>query len=580
MEAIIPSTTIYKPTHTEKIVKLLPGSRILCETLLQHNVDTIFGYPGGAIMPIYDALTYYPQLKHILMRHEQGASHAAEGYARITHKPGICFATSGPGATNLVTGLADALLDSTPLIAITGQVFSTLLGTDAFQEVDVVGITAPVTKYNFLVTKAEDIENSIHEAFRIATSGRPGPVLIDITKDAQVNKIEYKAKKNSFSIAQTSFVDLDKINDAIELIRTSKRPLILAGHGIHISESYNEFKEFVETTKIPVGTTLHGISSIPRQHPLCYGMLGMHGNYAPNMATGEADIIIALGMRFDDRVTGRLKDYAPHAKVIHVEVNNEEIGKNVTAHLGFNMDVKVWLQEINKNINTESIKGNRTEWLKKLNSWQQQEICEVTSKEEANPHLTAPFVVQCISKATNGNAIIVADVGQHQMFAARYYQSSIPNSFITSGGAGTMGFSLPAAIGAKKANPEREVWVIVGDGCFQMTMQEMQILSQEKLNIKIALINNNYLGMVRQWQELFFEHNYSQVNLHNPDFVALSLAFGVQAEKVTQNDQVEKAISRAQAYQGAYLIEFETQKEEAVFPMMPPGAATYEMRLK
>ncbi len=578
MEATFPPSTTFKTPKAKKVVRLLPGSHILCETLAAHDVDTIFGYPGGAIMPIYDALTHYPQLNHILMRHEQGASHAAEGYARIKHKPGICFATSGPGATNLVTGLADAMLDSTPIIAITGQVFSPLLGTDAFQEVDVVAITATVTKYNFLVTRAEDIEKAVHEAFRIATSGRPGPVLIDITKDAQTNKAEYKPKSFTFSNLKITTHADEKINRAAELISKAKKPLILAGHGIHISQSYHEFNTFVEKSNIPVGTTLHGISAIPRKHPLCYGMLGMHGNYAPNMATGQADLIIALGMRFDDRVTGRLKDYAPHAKVIHVEVNNEEINKNVTAHLSFNVDVKEWLKKINSKLSEK--KPNRNSWISQLNTWQQQENKEVTTKEQNNPNLNAYHIIKAISDYTQGNTIIVADVGQHQMFAARYFQAATPNSFITSGGAGTMGFALPAAIGAKKANPERDVWVIVGDGCFQMTLQEMQVLSQEKLNIKIALLNNNYLGMVRQWQDMFFQHNYSQVNLHNPNFVALAQAFGSQSEKVTDKSQINDALSRATKYQGSYLIEFQTEKEEAVFPMMSPGAATYEMRLK
>ncbi len=579
MEATFHTSTTFISPQAKEVVRLLSGSQIVCETLIAHNVDTIFGYPGGAIMPIYDALTQYPELKHILMRHEQGAAHAAEGYARAKHRPGVCFATSGPGATNLVTGLADALLDSTPLVAITGQVFSSLLGTDAFQEVDVVGITAPVTKYNFLVTKPEDIEHTISEAFRIATTGRPGPVLVDITKDAQVNKIEYKARKKNFSITAAVPPQEKQFAEAIEVITSAKQPLILAGHGIHIAEAYQELQEFVETTGIPVGTTLHGISAIARKHPLCFGMLGMHGNYAPNMATGESDLIIALGMRFDDRVTGRLKDYAPHAKVIHVEINSQEIGKNVTTHMGFNMDVKEWLEQINKELKSKTF-TNKEAWINKLNDWQQQEQIEVIEKENSNPNLTAPQVIKTISDITRGNAIIVADVGQHQMFAARYFESTKPNSFITSGGAGTMGFSIPAAIGVKKANPEREIWVVVGDGCIQMTIQEMQVLSQENLNIKIALINNNFLGMVRQWQEMFFEHNYSQVNLHNPDFVALTQAFGIKAEKVTEKNTVQAAVTNARRHNGPYLIEFQTQNEEAVFPMMAPGAATYEMRLK
>jgi len=446
MQTCIIQTTQYPSKHTE--VSVLSGAQILLETLIQHNVTKIFGYPGGAIMPVYDALTQYPQIKHILTRHEQGAIHAAQGYARITHAPGVVLATSGPGATNLVTGLADALMDSTPIIAITGQVFASLLGFDAFQEVDVVGTTAAVTKYNILITKAEQIEEAVHKAFRIATTGRPGPVLIDITKDAQIEKCEYTKKYHYIKKTTWDPIEEEKIKAVIEEIKKAQKPLILAGHGIILAQATNELYEFVTKTNIPIACTLHGLTSFPSDNKLYIGMLGMHGNYAPNMASGGADLIIALGMRFDDRVTGKVKNYAPKAKIIHVEIAEEEINKNVQTTLYFNTDVKHWLKRINQYIQ-KSIKP-KEHWIQQLQKWHEEEKIHVINKEKASKQLNCPQIIHEITKQTNGLAILVADVGQHQMFAARYYKAKNTNSFITSGGAGTIGFALPLSYHSEK----------------------------------------------------------------------------------------------------------------------------------
>jgi acetolactate synthase-1/2/3 large subunit len=554
----------------------MTGAQVLLNSLVKNNINTIFGYPGGAIMPIYDALAKTPELRHILVRHEQGAIHAAEGYARYTNTIGVCFATSGPGATNLVTGLVDAMMDSVPIIAITGQVFSDLIGLDAFQETDIVGITAVTTKYNFLIREPELIEDAVYEAIKIATSNRPGPVLIDISKDAQSDEI--KSKKTVYHIpmnTKTIPKDTD-IKDAAEIINNSKNPLILAGHGIRISETYKDLLNLAETGNIPVSCTLHGLSSIDEYHPLYIGMLGMHGNYAPNIATEKADCIIALGMRFDDRVTGRLDGYARSAKIIHVDINDNEIGKNVKPDISIHSDLKEFFKKIQPHIKHKE----RKEWFLKIKDWEENENIKVRKKEDENSELTCSYVIKRLSDITEGKALVIADVGQNQMIAARYYKSRIPNSFFTSGGAGTMGFALPAGIGVAIASVDKECWIVVGDGGIQMTMQELAVIKQEKINVKIAIINNGYLGMVRQWQELFFDGQLSHVELKNPDFIKLAEAFEIKGETVDTKDKVDDAIKRARKYPGSYIIEFKTLKEEAVFPMIEPGASTGEIRLE
>ncbi len=560
--------------------KIISGAEMVCESLLAEEVDVIFGYPGGAIMPIYDALTRYPKLRHILVRHEQGAGHAAEGYARVTEKVGVCMATSGPGATNLITPIADAMMDSVPIVCITGQVASHLIGSDAFQETDVVGISAVITKHNYLITDVMEIPKVFKEAFHLAITGRPGPVLIDIAKDAQVAKgpFKYPLSVDLPGYNPTIAGNPLQIRKAAELINSAKKPQILAGHGILISKAEKELMKLSQTAEIPVTNTLHGLSSFPRNHRLFGGMLGMHGNYSANICSQEADVLIAIGMRFDDRVTGRLSDYARQAKIIHIDIDPAEQGKNVRPDIPIVGDAKAVLIELNKLIKPATHK----EWLKRFRLLDQIEDKKVIRREVTYPtgKLKMGEVVKAISDATGGRAIVVADVGQHQMIAARYYQSIIPDSFVTSGGLGTMGFSLPAGFGAKVGKPDREVWIIVGDGCFQMTIQEMATIAQEKVDVKIALLNNNYLGMVRQWQELFFDGRYSEVSLKNPDFQILSKGFGIASSKVTKRDEVRSAIDEARAYKGAYLIEFVCENEENVFPMIPAGASVSEIRLE
>lgn len=569
----------------------ISGSTAIMQSLVHEGVDVIFGYPGGAIMPVYDALYHFRnQIRHILVRHEQGAVHAAEGYARISGRPGVCMATSGPGATNLVTGIADAMLDSIPLVCITGQVASSLLGTDAFQETDVVGITIPITKWNHQVRRAQDIPGVLAKAFYIASTGRPGPVVIDITKDAQLNFLEWEYKPLTEHKTYVSRYKLENksLEKAAELISKSKKPMILAGHGVLIARASEELVKFAEKHQIPVCTTLHGLSCISRKHPLNKGMLGMHGNYGPNVLTNEADLIIAVGMRFDDRVTGDLKSYAVKAKIIHIDIDPVEINKNVPVAVSLLADAKEALKALRDMV---PVTGNkRTEWFAEFDRCQRYEE-EKVLKDALAPvgdKVKMAEVVRMVSDETNGEAFVIADVGQHQMMAARYYHFTHPESYVTSGGLGTMGFALPAAVGAQVAvdttreaiKQNRTVVAFIGDGGFQMTMQELGTIAQENLPIKIVILNNNFLGMVRQWQELFFEHRYSFVDISGPNFVMLGESFGIKSRRVKERADLPVAIKEMLAHEGPYLLEVVVEQEENVFPMVPSGCSVSDIRLE
>ncbi len=559
----------------------MTGSEAVMHCLLAEGVDILYGYPGGAIMPIYDELyKYQDQIQHVLTRHEQGATHAAQGYARISGKVGVALATSGPGATNLITGIADAQIDSTPMVCITGQVASHLLGSDAFQETDIVGISTPVTKWNHQITKASEIPSVLAKAFYIAKSGRPGPVLIDITKDAQFEEFDFKYEKCK---GIRSYIPVPKseagsVEKAAALINAAKKPMIIWGQGVVLGEAEFELQAVMEKAGIPAAWTILGASAIPTSHPLNIGMVGMHGNYAPNKLTNECDVLIAIGMRFDDRVTGDLSRYAKQAKIIHFEIDPAEVDKNVKTTVAVLGDAKTKLTELLPLLN----KNEHPKWHQQFKDLYEIEYEKVIKKDlhPTKQGLTMGEVLKEINKQSNGNAAIVSDVGQHQMIACRYAQFNQTKSNITSGGLGTMGFALPAAIGAKMAAPDRDVVAIIGDGGYQMTIQELGTIFQTKVPVKIVVLNNDFLGMVRQWQELFFDRRYASTEIKNPDFVAIAKGYAIEAKKVSQRADLADAVAEMMAHKEAYFLEVSVEKEGNVFPMIPTGASVSEVRLE
>jgi acetolactate synthase I/II/III large subunit len=553
----------------------LTGAEILCESLTKLGVRHIFGYPGGAILPVYDALGK-SKLHHVLVRHEQGATHMADGYARATGGVGVAMATSGPGATNMVTGIATAMLDSSPVVCITGQVSSKLLGSDAFQEVDITGITMPITKHNVVVSRAEDIARTIREAFIIANTGRPGPVLVDITKDAQQASSEFDWEASAPKLPRKRVRNdhnQEEFDRAIELLNTARRPVILAGRGIMLSGAMRAFEQFVRTCNIPVAMTLLGIGCFPASDPMNLGMMGMHGEAWVNHAIQESDLLIAVGMRFDDRVTGDLRTYAKGARKIHIEIDRAEINKNVKVDAALVGDARETLEKLIPHI----VNPDRGPWLAHIKELKGDSAVRDIQSLPDNGHLYAAHVINDLWKETRGEAVVVTDVGQHQMWEAQYYHHNQPRTLITSGGLGTMGFALPAAIGAKFAKPDSEVWVVVGDGGFQMTMCELATIVQEKINIKIAIINNGYLGMVRQWQEFFYDKRYVATPLVAPDFAALANAFGIRGERITSRGDVLPTIRSARESKDTVLIDFRVEQEDSVYPMVPAGASLHEM---
>ena len=552
------------------------GAQILWECLERENVTTVFGYPGGAILPAYDALKH-SNIHHVLVRHEQGATHMADGYARARGEVGVAVATSGPGATNMVTGIATAMLDSSPIVCITGQVGSKLIGSDAFQETDITGVTLPITKHNYLVTHASEVARTIREAFYVARSGRPGPVLVDITKDAQQTSCEFDwdaAKPQLPGYRPDLSPDAKEYEQALELIQKAKRPVILAGHGIIVSGAMHEVRTFAERTGIPVALTLLGLGAFPASHPLNLGMMGMHGEAWVNHTIQEADLLLAFGMRFDDRVTGNLKTYATNAKKIHVEIDPAEINKNVNVDVALVGDLREVLSELLPHVSS----NDRSDWLDFIDQLKGDSAVRDIQGLPDNGHLYAAHVINDLWRETRAaDSIVVTDVGQHQMWEAQYYKHEHPRSLITSGGLGTMGFALPAAIGAKVAKPASEVWVVVGDGGFQMTMAELATMVQENIKVNIAIINNGFLGMVRQWQEFFYERNYQATPLLNPDFAKLAEAYGIRSMTVTQRSEVVPAVQAARKHEGAVLIDFKVEQEDSVYPMVAAGASLNEM---
>lgn len=571
-----------KKQKKESATSSVSGSVAVLEAFIAEGVDTIFGYPGGAIMPIYDALyDYHDKLKHILVRHEQGAIHAAQGYARVSGRTGVVFATSGPGATNLVTGLADAMIDSTPVVCITGQVYAHLLGTDAFQETDVINITTPVTKWNYQVTDATEIPAVLAKAFYIANSGRPGPVLIDITKNAQLQKFEYEGYNKCDHIRSyrpNPIVRKEYVEEAARLINEAEKPFVIFGQGVILGKAEKEFKQFIEKAGIPAAWTILGMSAIPTDHPLAVGMLGMHGNYGPNVLTNECDVLIAVGMRFDDRVTGRLDKYAKQAKVIHLDIDPAEIDKNVKTTVGVWGDCKETLPLLTSLLQQKVY----PQWLNKFKEFEQEEkeTCIVPEMNPVSDALSMAEVIDALNELTKGEAILVTDVGQHQMVTCRYAKYKQSKSNVTSGGLGTMGFALPAAIGAKFGAPDKTVVAIIGDGGFQMTIQELGTIMQSEVNVKLMILNNQFLGMVRQWQQLFHDRRYSFVDIASPDYVQVAKGYAIQGQKVVKREELKQELANMLNHNGSYLLEVMVGKEDNVFPMVPQGCSVSEIRLK
>jgi acetolactate synthase-1/2/3 large subunit len=558
----------------------ITGAEALLRILVEEGVDTIFGYPGGAIMPVYDKLLdFEDKITHILTRHEQGAAHAAQAYAMVTGKPGVCFATSGPGATNLITGIANAYLDSVPVVFITAQVVSSLIGSDAFQETDILGVSMPVVKWNAQVKKPQDIPDTLAKAFFIATTGRPGPVLIDITKDAQYEKLDFKYRKCNYLRSYNPYIPLHKreVESAAIMINHAEKPLILAGHGILISGAEKELLQFAEKTGIPVALTLLGLSAFPTDHRLYAGFLGMHGNYGANTLTNEADLIIAIGMRFDDRVTGNLKKYAKNARIIHIEIDEAEIKKNVIVDLEINNDAKDALTALMPLVEKKSYES----WIREFRILDKTEY-EKVIKPETRPEegkIKMGEVIRLVSELTKGDAIIVTDVGQNQMSVARYYKFTTPGSLVTSGGMGTMGFGLPAAVGSKIGKPDKQVVAFIGDGGFQMTIQELGTILHYKVPVKLIVLNNNFLGMVRQWQDMFFSKRYASTEMVNPDFITIAKGYGIPGKYVAERNDLQASISEMLDSDGPYLLEIEIDKEANVLPMVEPGASVSEVTL-